>query len=84
MHFDEDQLVAQFSICINRNYGKMNKNLYDDSMLQWAGRNDHSGSIDHPDRQATKSNPLCGDRVTVQLIMENDVIKQIYYQLMPG
>ena len=59
----------------------MSDNLYDDPMLRWAGRKDYSGSVDFPDVQATQTNPLCGDRVTVQLKMEGDAIRNIYYQV---
>lgn len=59
----------------------MSNKLYDDPMLWWAGRTDHSGSMDHPDRQAIQTNPLCGDRVTIQLEMKGDAIRKIYYQV---
>ncbi|MBN2569626.1 MAG: iron-sulfur cluster assembly scaffold protein [Deltaproteobacteria bacterium] len=59
----------------------MNRNVYDDPILQWANRRDHSCTIEHPDRQATATNPLCGDRITIQLKMDDYTIRQMCYQV---
>jgi len=59
----------------------MGKSMYEDSILQWANTSDHQCIIEHPDREAIATNPLCGDRVTIQVQIEGDTIKQLCYQV---
>lgn len=59
----------------------MDTNMYDDPILQWANRRDHLCTIEHPDRQATATNALCGDKVTIQLQMDGPLIKHLYYSV---
>ena len=59
----------------------MDKNVYDDPILQWANRRDHLCTIEDPDRQAMATNPLCGDRITIQLTMDGDTIGHMCYQV---
>lgn len=41
----------------------------------------HAGSVKNPDKEATQSNPLCGDRVIIQLNMDGDRIKDLWYRV---
>ena len=59
----------------------MQNDLYGDPMLCWAKQRIHAGSLAHPDREATQTNPLCGDRVTVQVKMSGETIETVRYQV---
>ena len=59
----------------------MKKDLYGDLILQWAKNCENLCTVENPDHEATATNPLCGDRVTVQVRMDGDTIKQLYYQV---
>ena len=45
----------------------MGSQLYSDAILATAKARHGHGRLDHPDGTATCDNPLCGDRVTVDL-----------------
>jgi len=59
----------------------MDRNIYDDQILQWAARSDHRCTMERPDGEATATNPLCGDRVTIQVMLEGDRISRVCYQV---
>ena len=59
----------------------MRKELYSNRLLQWAGIKDYSESLENSDIEAIQSNPLCGDRVTIQLKMDGTRIKDLRYQV---
>lgn len=56
----------------------MKKDLYGDLILEWAKRSEHMDAVEDPDYEATATNPMCGDRVTVQVRMDGDTIRQLY------
>lgn len=37
-------------------------------------------TLDHPTHQAQGDNPLCGDRISLQLTVEGDVIREVGFQ----
>jgi len=41
--------------------------LYNQAIIQAAKSQTHAGRLDHPSASATADNPLCGDRVTLDL-----------------
>ena len=47
----------------------MDERLYHEAILALARDAAHSGRLDAPDGSATVNNPLCGDRVTVELAL---------------
>ncbi|MBN1624958.1 MAG: iron-sulfur cluster assembly scaffold protein [Deltaproteobacteria bacterium] len=55
----------------------MSNDLYHEQIIERAKRSDNNIRLENPDCSATVSNPLCGDRITVELKMEGDVIKAI-------
>ena len=55
----------------------MKKDLYGDLILEWADRSEHLSAIEDPDHEATATNPLCGDKVTIQVLMDGDRIRQL-------
>ena len=45
----------------------MNEALYQQAIMDLAKDKTHAGQLDTPDASATLDNPLCGDRVTIDL-----------------
>lgn len=55
--------------------------LYHRDIITLARRGRDRGRLDAPDRSARADNPLCGDRVTVDLDLENDRIARIGHRV---
>jgi nitrogen fixation protein NifU and related proteins len=53
----------------------MNENIYHDQIIEWSKRTDRIVKLENVHCRATASNPLCGDRVSVELELNGDVIK---------
>lgn len=66
---------------MERNDELMSTNLYDDPILRLAESTGNQDRMESPDRQATATNALCGDRVTVQLEMSGPGIVRLAYQV---
>lgn len=58
----------------------MSLNLYQKDLLRWAATVDHAGRLDDPDATATIDNPLCGDRITVDLKVADGAITEIAHE----
>ncbi len=56
------------------------RDLYQDVILDHSKNPRNAGAIDDPDHQARGNNPLCGDRVTVYLTMNGDVVEDIRFE----
>ncbi len=54
--------------------------LYQELILDHNRRPRNRRRIDAPDHQADGYNPLCGDRVTVFLKVDNDVVKEVTFE----
>ncbi|WP_419903310.1 iron-sulfur cluster assembly scaffold protein [Kiloniella sp.] len=52
--------------------------LYNKKLLKLASEGDCS--LEQPDLSVTHDNPLCGDRITIDLTMDKTVIKNIGYK----
>lgn len=50
--------------------------LYQELILDHNRRPRNRGRLDHPDRRAEGYNPLCGDRVTLELALDGDTIRE--------
>ncbi|MBN2374224.1 iron-sulfur cluster assembly scaffold protein [bacterium] len=59
----------------------MNNDLYHDQIIKWSKKTDNNKRLENPDCSATVSNPLCGDRVTIEVEIEGDVIKDMSCQI---
>jgi nitrogen fixation NifU-like protein len=59
----------------------MNKDLYQDPIIEWSKRKGHEGPLLEPDCRATINNPLCGDRVTVELRLKGEGIVEMAHQV---
>jgi nitrogen fixation NifU-like protein len=55
----------------------MSEDLYNEAIIAAAKSDNHAGRLDHPSASATADNPLCGDRVTVDLEAADAVIRRI-------
>lgn len=55
----------------------MSENIYHEQIIEWSKKTDHSNKLEHPDCSATVSNPLCGDRVLLELELDGDVIRSM-------
>lgn len=45
--------------------------LYNAKILELAAKVERSARLDHPDATVSKESPLCGSRITIDLIMKN-------------
>ena len=55
----------------------MTQSLYNEAIIEAGKDKTHAGRLDHPDATATADNPLCGDRVTLDLRAENGAITDV-------
>ena len=56
------------------------QDLYQELIVDHNRRPRNRRKIDNPDRQAAGYNPLCGDRVTVYVTLDGDVIKDVAFE----
>lgn len=56
------------------------ENLYQDLIVDHSKQPRNFGKLEPHNHEATGYNPLCGDKVTVFLQMENDVVKAVQFQ----
>ncbi len=55
--------------------------IYQTAFLKLAGRASGAGRLDAPDATATTHNPMCGDRITLDLQLDGDRITGIGYEI---
>jgi len=56
------------------------RDLYQEVILDHYKRPRNFGPLEGADHKAEGHNPLCGDRVTIYLVIEGDVIRNISFQ----
>ncbi len=56
------------------------RELYQELILDHNKRPRNRRKLDGPDRQAEGYNPLCGDRVTIFLKLDNDVVSEVSFE----
>lgn len=59
----------------------MSSDLYQQAILDLARRGREVGRLDAPDRAVTVDNPLCGDRVTIDLRLRDGTIVAIGHRV---
>jgi nitrogen fixation protein NifU and related proteins len=59
----------------------MIEDVYQTDLLKLAARARGAGRLSSPDRTARVDNPLCGDRITIDLALEGDVVSAIGYEV---
>ncbi len=55
----------------------MSDDLYQQAIIELAKRAREQPRLDAPDRTVTVDNPLCGDRVTIDLVMKGEAVDKI-------
>lgn len=55
----------------------MNENMYNEQIVEWSKKGDNPVIPKNVHCRATASNPLCGDRVAVEVEMDGDAIKSV-------
>jgi nitrogen fixation NifU-like protein len=58
----------------------MTEELYNQAIIEAAKATDHAGRLEAPDGTATADNPLCGDRVTLDLKSRDGCITEIAHK----
>jgi nitrogen fixation NifU-like protein len=56
------------------------RELYQEVILDHNKRPRNFGTLEHPSRTARGHNPLCGDRLTLQVALEGDRIKDVAFE----
>lgn len=56
------------------------RDLYQEMLLDHHKHPRNRGKLDGANRRAQGYNPLCGDRVTIYLLLEHDVIEKIAFE----
>ena len=56
------------------------RELYQELILDHNKRPRNRRKLNEPDRQAEGYNPLCGDRVTIFLKLDNDVVSEVSFE----
>jgi len=58
----------------------MSETLYNQAIIAAAKAPDHAGRLGQPTASATADNPLCGDRVTLDLVAEHGRIARVAHK----
>jgi nitrogen fixation protein NifU and related proteins len=56
------------------------KTLYQEVVLQHGNAPHNEGPLPEATHEATKKNPLCGDRVTVRLVVEGETVRAVRFE----
>jgi nitrogen fixation protein NifU and related proteins len=56
------------------------RELYQEVILDHNKRPRNFGTLDHPSRTAKGHNPLCGDRLTLQMTLDGDRIAEVAFE----
>lgn len=59
----------------------MAPNLYQQDLLRLAAETRNAARLDNPDGSARVDNPLCGDRITMDVKLRDGEIEQVGYQV---
>lgn len=54
-------------------------NIYQEELLDHYENPSNYGTLPNPDVSHEEDNPLCGDRIRIDLIIENDIIKEVRF-----
>jgi len=55
------------------------KELYQKSLMRLAANAYGAGKMDNPDAEGTMDNPTCGDRITIQVRLDNGKITELVH-----
>lgn len=59
----------------------MSNDIYHDPIIAWSKRKEHMGTLEKADCRATENNPLCGDRISVEIKLYRNRIKEIAFHV---
>ena len=59
----------------------MNQDIYQRQIIEWSKKADHAAGLKNVSCRATASNPLCGDRISVELELAGNIIISMAYQV---
>jgi nitrogen fixation protein NifU and related proteins len=59
----------------------MNDQMYQAQIIEWSKKTDHAIRLEKFHCSYTVNNPLCGDRITVELQLDGEEIKLMAYQV---
>lgn len=59
----------------------MSEDLYHKAIIEWSKRTEHTSPLEKADCEGTANNPLCGDRVLVELNIKGGIIQSMAYQV---
>lgn len=54
-------------------------NIYQEELLDHYENPSNYGTLPNPDISHEEDNPLCGDRIRIDLLIENDIIKEVRF-----
>ncbi len=54
-------------------------NIYQEELLDHYENPSNYGTLPNPDISHEEDNPLCGDRIRIDLLVEDDIIKQVRF-----
>jgi len=55
----------------------MSDDLYQKAIIDLAKRSRAQSRLEKPDRSVTIDNPLCGDRITIDLMLDGEMVTQV-------
>jgi len=55
----------------------MSDDLYQQAIIDLAKRSREQARLEQPDRSATVDNPLCGDRITLDLALDGETVERV-------
>ena len=58
----------------------MNSQMYREHILDLYKNPLNFGNLENPTHTHSKNNPLCGDEITIQLIIEKNIVKDIKFK----
>lgn len=58
----------------------MIQELYQKNLMRLAANATGAGTIEHPDAEGTLDNPTCGDRITIQVKLEDGRITELAHE----
>jgi nitrogen fixation NifU-like protein len=56
------------------------QDLYQEILLQHSRQPHHRGTLPSPSHQAEEVNPLCGDRVSLSLLVKTGILREIRFE----
>lgn len=59
----------------------MNDDLYQQAIINIAREAEGAGRLDHADASVTVDNPLCGDRITLDVAMDEDRVAHVGHKV---